>query len=71
MDDKKFVKPAAVGAVVRFPTDLKRVLKQEGEEVPWNTYWQRRFIAGDINVPSATPQEVDAREELKKKRKAN
>jgi hypothetical protein len=49
--ERKLVKPSSSEGIIRFPGSLNRVLKQDGEEVEWNTFWQRRFIGGDIVIP--------------------
>jgi hypothetical protein len=41
------VKPAIPGAVIRDP-HTKRPLPAGGAEVPDNTFWRRRLLAGEV-----------------------
>lgn len=47
------VKPATPGAVIRDP-HTKRPLPAEGGEVPDNTFWRRRLMAGDVVLVAAS-----------------
>lgn len=42
------VKPVDPSAVIRFPNDLRRLLRPEGEEVPDDNYWLRRVRDGSV-----------------------
>jgi hypothetical protein len=41
------IKPAIPGAVIRDP-HTKRPLSAEGDEVPDNSFWTRRYLAGEV-----------------------
>lgn len=51
-----FVKPKAGLKIAR--PDTRTVLKDEGEEVPANTFWRRRLIDGDVLLVSEAPKEI-------------
>jgi len=46
------VKPAVPGAVIRFPNNPQRRLRDEGEEVPEggpdSLHWHRLILGGDV-----------------------
>lgn len=49
------VKPADPAAVIRDP-NTKVQLPAEGAEVPENTFWTRRLLAGDVvRIDEPTP----------------
>lgn len=47
--EKKTVKPATAGALVRLPGTYQP-LPDEGQQVEWNSYWERRLRDGDVVV---------------------
>jgi hypothetical protein len=50
------VKPTDPNACPRFPNDLKRKLKPEGEEVPdGDIYWTRRLLDGSAKLVTDEP----------------
>lgn len=56
--EKIFIKPAVPGNIVRFPTDLKRTLKDDGEWVKDSTDWQRYLRKGDVVMVTPPEQKV-------------
>jgi hypothetical protein len=66
--EKRFVKPSREGLLIRFPNNSSRILKQEREEVEWNTFWQRRLIANEIVLSSPSVAEEEPQGEKKRRR---
>lgn len=58
MDDRRFIKPRD-GLPVLYP-EAGRNLREHGEGVAWNSWWQRRLGDGDVEQ---TTEEVVAKAE--------
>jgi len=59
VQDKRFVKPAREGLVVRHPRN-GRPLPDEGDWVEWNRYWARR-LAEESVVKAEPPKKPKAK----------